>query len=124
MAAIKLITITLPPASPKLHAHAKGHWRSKANATKSLRVLAAVLSKQSRTKLTGCVKVHYMFFVPDRRRRDEANLIQSCKPAIDGVVDAGVIEGDHWEKLTTGSVQVSIDKNDPRDVLIFEEVDT
>jgi len=65
-----------------------------------------------------------MFFVPDRRRRDEANLIQSCKPAIDGVVDAGVIEGDHWEKLTTGSVRVSIDKNDPRVVLIFEEVAT
>jgi hypothetical protein len=121
---VNTITITLPPAAASLHAHAKGHWRVKANATKQLRTLAAFLAKASRKKLTGRVQVHYRFFVPDRRRRDEANLIQSCKPAIDGVVDAGAIEGDHWEKLTTGSVGVVVDKTSPRVELVFEQVES
>jgi crossover junction endodeoxyribonuclease RusA len=114
--------ITIPPADPALNAHAKGHWRAKAKATAEQRALAKILAKQQPVRIKGKCRVHFEFYVPDRRRRDASNLVQSCKAAIDGVVDAGVIEGDHWEILTLGSVSVFVDKLDPRIVLMFEEV--
>ena len=115
-------TITLPPADAQLNAHAKGHWRAKAKATAEQRALARILAKQQPVTIPGRCRVHYEFYVPDRRRRDAANLVQSCKAAIDGVVDAGVIKGDHWEVLEIGSVSVFVDKLDPRIVLMFEQV--
>lgn len=115
-------TITLPPSNAALHAHAKGHWRAKAKATADQRALARILAKQQSVRIKGKARVHYEFYLPDKRRRDAANLVQSCKAAIDGVVDAGVISGDHWEVLEIGSVSVFVDKLDPRIVLIFEEV--
>jgi hypothetical protein len=48
------------------------------------------------------------FLVPDRKRRDRANLIQSCKPIIDGICDAGIVEGDHWEVMSIGEVTVNV----------------
>ncbi len=89
------------PIDPRLHAHAKGHWREKAEATKTARNLAKLLAKTGigNRKITGKAIVSYTFIVPDRLRRDIANMIQSCKPYVDGVVDAKMIDGDHWEAL-------------------------
>lgn len=94
---------------PKLHAHAKGHWREKASATKRARRLAAELASLACAEpLAGRAVVDYRFRVPDRRRRDLANLIHACKPLVDGVVDAGLLRGDHWEVLAIGSVSVAV----------------
>lgn len=65
--------------------------------------------------------VHYLFELPDKRRRDAANLIHSCKAAIDGVVDSGLIPDDCWNVLTIGSVECVVRKPGGV-VLIFEEV--
>lgn len=106
-------TITLP-LDPKLHAHAKGHWRAKAAATKAARELAK-LASLGKQMLSGPVVADYVFTVPDRRRRDVANMIQACKPYIDGIVDAGIVEGDHWEAMTIGgAVAVLGDKLEVR----------
>ena len=35
-------------------------------------------------------------------------MLQACKPLIDGVVDAGLIGGDHWEALGIGEVTVAL----------------
>lgn len=101
-------TIT-SPIDARLHAHAKGHWRAKAAATKSARQSAALLAVQLKARpIRGRVEVDYKFIVPDRRRRDLANLVQAAKPLIDGVVDSGLIVGDHWEVMQIGSVSVSV----------------
>lgn len=68
--------------------------------------------------------INYRFFVPDKRRRDEANMIQACKPYVDGLVDAKVIVGDDWQRLRTGSVSVVVDKDDPRVILEIESVES
>lgn len=114
------ITTTI---DPRLHAHAKGRWQSKAGPTKQARLLAAVLAAQTRAKpLQGRVAVDYRFVVPDRRRRDIANMVPACKPLIDGVVDSGLIPGDHWEVMTIGEVSVAI--GDQLSVeLVFRTVD-
>jgi Holliday junction resolvase RusA-like endonuclease len=44
--------------------------------------------------------VSVAFGLPDKRRRDLDNLIASCKPLIDGIVDAGVIVDDSIDVIT------------------------
>ena len=92
----------------KLHSQNKGHWRAKAALVKQARNSAAAQAKLQRVKLSGLVTVDYHFRVPDRRRRDLANMIHSCKPFVDGVVDSGAISGDHWEVLGIGAVTCEV----------------
>ena len=51
--------------------------------------------------------------------RDEANLIQSQKPAIDGVVDAKVIPDDSIKYLHIAGIWCGEDSENPRVELIF-----
>ena len=117
-----MISIDLP--TPLGHAHNKGHWRFKARPIRAMRELACILAKQAivehgRPK-ADVVEVRYLFRVPDRRRRDAANMIQQCKPYIDGIVDSGLIPGDHWEVLEIVEVSVVIDKENPGVTLGFD----
>jgi hypothetical protein len=43
--------------------------------------------------------MHVTFVVPDNRRRDKTNLAASFKPALDGLVDAGIIKDDSHQCL-------------------------
>jgi len=118
-----VISITLPwMGSSACNVHANGNWRAKAASTKTHREIAYVIAASSHRPKEPLpqAKIHYVFFVPDNRQRDEANMIQACKPYLDGIVDAKVIDGDNWQRLSTGSVSVEIDKANPRIVLIFE----
>lgn len=119
------MTITLPPIDPRLHAHNKGGWRAKATAVKQLRHFAYLVGKSlvTRSKAGSCrYQIRYRFYVPNRRRADSANMVQSQKPAIDGLVDSGLIPGDHWEVLVLGGVTVEVDSANPRVVLEITEV--
>ena len=116
------VAIVLPPINPKLHANNTGHWRSKAAAVKQLRQLAQIVARPFVIETWDRAILHYAFFVPDNRRRDEANMIQSQKPAVDGVVKSGLIADDSWQYLSTGRVTVEIDRGNPRVVLTFERV--
>lgn len=101
-----MVTITCQ-IDKRLHAHTNGHWRDKAKATKEMRFLAKLLAMHKGNQpIKGKAVVDYQFFVPDRRRRDTMNLVQSCKPMVDGVVDSKMIPGDHWEVLRIGRVDV------------------
>lgn len=119
------ITITLPPPNSKLHAHAKGHWRSKAKATKALRneaCLLAIMEQRGRRVKWKKAKVTYRFYFANRRRRDAANAVQAMKPAIDGVVDSGLLPDDCWEVLEIAGVECHVDRKNPRTELVFDEV--
>jgi len=35
--------------------------------------------------------------VPDNRRRDKSNLSSAFKPALDGIVDTGILVDDSWQ---------------------------
>ena len=110
------------PISRELHSHNKGHWRTKVGVVRSARELAMLEAIQHGRRLKGKVGVFYRFKVPDNRRRDEANLIQSCKPYIDGVVDSGKIQGDHWQALGTQGVSVEIVPGLFEVELLFQEL--
>lgn len=45
------------------------------------------------------VVVEPIFFVTVNRARDDDNLIASLKPLLDGLVDAGIVDGDDRDRL-------------------------
>lgn len=67
------------------------HWAVKAKKQRELRA-AAHGACQGLTTLTGPVALTITFRFPDKRHRDLDNY--SCKGAIDGIVDAGLIADD------------------------------
>ena len=82
----------------------RGHWSQRYKASKSFRDAAHICY------LAGSQRVAEPFlkaecsitlFIPSRRYiRDPDNAIASLKPAIDGCIDAGVIQGDDDEHLS------------------------
>lgn len=77
-----------PPSilSPNSHVH----WRKKGPAAKKYRVACGWLAKVAGLRVTweGTVHVWITFFPPDRRHRDDDNLIGALKAGRDGVADA------------------------------------
>ncbi len=105
------ITLPLPPAD--LHAHAKGHWRSKQGPTKQCRERAHAEALLSNADHWGDT-LSLAFYFPDNRRRDLLNASQGCKPYIDGLVDAGWVTDDCWQAMGIGSITGQIDRENPR----------
>lgn len=115
--------IELPWIDKKLHSHNSGAWRSKADAVKLARELAAVFAlkaaRDAGWKTAEVASVFYGFRIPDKRKRDVANIIQSCKPYIDGCVDAKVIAGDDWARLSLAGASVALARDNPGVSLVF-----
>jgi Holliday junction resolvase RusA-like endonuclease len=116
------ITLPLPPAA--LHAHNSGNWRSKAAPTRAYRQEAALLAKQEMRKERSSYpyekgELSIDFHFPNLRRRDTLNAVQGLKPAIDGLVDAGIILDDDWQRLTIGHIRSYLDKDNPRVCLVI-----
>lgn len=96
-----IIDVELPWFPKEITAHNTGHWRGKAESVAQCRALASGLAKmaiRAAGKIDGPAWVEYRFYV-SKMSRDEANLIQCCKPYVDGCVDAGLIQGDTPAKL-------------------------
>ena len=107
------------PDMRKLHAHTSGNRFVKATATKNARTLAkyicidAINRKEARP-IAGPVLISYAIFVPSNIARDTSNIIQACKPFVDGIVDSGLVEGDSWQQMKIYNVHVEIDRKNPR----------
>ena len=114
--------ITLPLPDSRLHAHAKGHWRGKASATKALRQRAWAESMAAGVEPMerGRLSIHIRY--PTRHRRDALNTVHGLKPAIDGLVDSGCLPDDDWQHLTIGEITAELDRDDPGVDLILERI--
>lgn len=83
-------TITLPWPSSSLSPNARGHWSKRAKAAKNARNLALTTCKAiSLGKGIASHKIHLWinFFPPDKRCRDDDNLLAMIKPYRDGLAD-------------------------------------
>lgn len=118
------VVLPLPPRA--LHAHNKGHWRSKREAVKSYRDRARTACelelKHKRPELPGA-RLDVRFFWKDYRRRDNFNAAHSVKAAIDGCVDAGLVADDCWTVLQPCTVESERDTKRPRVELTFTPTD-
>lgn len=114
------LRVLLPEPHALLHAHNKGSWHSKSAVVKLLRWKAKKRCLDCCAASWPAATVQYHFYLSDRPfMRDEANLIQSQKPAIDGVVDAQVIPDDSIKFLHIIGIWCGTDTDNPRTELVF-----
>lgn len=118
------LVLVLPPPHPALNAHNKGHWSKKTKLVKSLRWWTKRVVEKAQESLTrkrkwDAATINYLFFFPDDIQRDSANAVQALKPAIDGIVDSGLIPDDDWKHLFQSSVYCAVDRVNPRTVIVL-----
>jgi len=86
--------ITLPWPDSRLSPNARVHWARKAKASKDARRLAycsamAAFGSTAPPPVDDCIALNLWldFYPPDRRRRDDDNLLSMFKPYRDGLAD-------------------------------------
>lgn len=121
MTAPRSVTITMPFPPKELHAHNTGHWRGKAKHVKAMRSLAMAETMATGARPMKLATVSYAIYYPANRNYDLMNTAHSMKPAVDGVVDAGLIPDDNWKILAVGSIVGELDRDNPRIELTFTE---
>jgi hypothetical protein len=105
-----MLRIELPGLPPKeCSPNWRGHWAAKADEVKLYRHDTgwnAVFAKEAHYRLNQewwlapeHATMHVTFVVPDNRRRDKTNMAAAFKPALDGLVDAGIIKDDSHQCL-------------------------
>ncbi len=85
--------VTLPFPPKELNPNSRLHFMKVARFKKRYRQICWALAKEAgfnSTSLAGCEKadVHLMFYPPDRRHRDQDNMLASMKSALDGLAEA------------------------------------
>lgn len=87
--------VTLPWPSKALNPNVRGHWSAKSKAAKTYREACYFLTKQALNtsiahNLPVGEKLHLWlsFYPPDRRHRDDDNVIAAFKSGRDGMAEA------------------------------------
>ena len=100
-----MIEITLPWPDKRLSPNSRKGWRAKAEATKEARSIGyceAYLKGHHRQfegrdcRLEQSITIH----PPDKRHRDQDNILASLKPAIDGICEAIWIDDSRIKRTT------------------------
>lgn len=93
--------IDLSFTRPPLNLNQRMHWAQKAELTRDIRREVAVKARPLRDMFApGPIIVRLHWQPKDNRVRDEDNIIATFKPAADGIVDAGLVPGDHSKYMT------------------------
>lgn len=83
--------ITLPWPPKQLSPNARVHWSVKAKHAKAYRMACFALcieAKLQKPETTGRLHLWVEFYPPDRRSRDDDNMIAAFKSGRDGIADA------------------------------------
>jgi Holliday junction resolvase RusA-like endonuclease len=110
------IVITLPYPPKELWPNGTGYFAVRKSKIKAQYRLIAKVAAMS-AKPRGFVplkeaEAQATYYCAQKRRRDADNALGALKGAIDGIVDAKVLEDDHG--LRHAPVQFAIDKENPR----------
>jgi hypothetical protein len=91
------VKISLPWPSAKLSPNARLHWRAKVGPKQDAKRIAAWTTvaaqgfyrmREALRATEGRIALTVTFYPPDRRHRDDDNMIASFKAARDGIADA------------------------------------
>ncbi len=85
---------------PPLTLNQRLHWRARAQRTRLIRDTTAWTARSLHIGPQHHITVQLHYHPGDNRRRDTDNLVPTQKPAIDGLVDAGVIPDDTPDHIT------------------------
>lgn len=92
-------TIELPFPPLNLNEQRRQHWAVKRREIANVRQITWGLVRNARVPSFGQVEVRLTFFPPDRRRRDEDNIVATLKPVCDALVDARVVPDDTPDRM-------------------------
>jgi Holliday junction resolvase RusA-like endonuclease len=84
------------------------HWARKAEVVKSTRLAGRLAA--ARLRGLGRVEVTLIWYVNDKRRRDEDNPTPTLKALCDGLVDAGVVPDDTPEWMIKNGCRIVYEK--------------
>jgi crossover junction endodeoxyribonuclease RusA len=112
--------VELPVGLQLINANDRDHWRKSAGKTATIRSVARGQARG--IPRLGKVKIKVVYYAPDNRRRDVSNLFPSCKAAIDGIVDAGVLKDDN-DKFVVALEIVRGEYNIPKGQLVIEIIE-
>jgi crossover junction endodeoxyribonuclease RusA len=90
-------TLEFPPGLPLLSLNLRLHWAERNRRNAEWKQAAWALARQQRIPALGRIAIIGEYQPPDRRRRDEDNLVLAIKSATDGIRAAGVVEDDSSE---------------------------
>lgn len=91
------MTITFPWPSPTLSPNARVHWGKKARAAKAYREACFWEGWKHRDALIGRYCFSVTFCPPDNHRRDEDNMIASCKALFDALSQVAAVDDSKFE---------------------------
>ena len=124
MTALRRWRIKLPYEVPPLTLNKSKsmHWAPKAKVIKELRELAFWQARSHKIPPLDRVRVMIEWRVPDKRKRDVDNPVETVKPLADGLVDAGVVPDDSWQYMEGKGVEIVYDKGVRELFLTIEEL--
>lgn len=97
--------LVIPAPTEWINANNRRHWAAKASLTATWRHAAGWQARAARLpRLTGPVHVTAIVHRADQRRADAANCSDTVKAVIDGLVDAGVLPGDHDQVIRSTTI--------------------
>lgn len=105
-----------PWDSPPIRTNQRLHWAKKAKLTRQVRQDAAHISlawawanaRPGKYPIPGPVVVTLVWEVADRRRRDVGASGPTLKAWIDGMVDGGLLAGDHNPIVTEERLRIEV----------------
>lgn len=89
-------TISFDWDAPPLRENDRLHWSKRAAVTRNIRWVTRSLSGMQVPKGIARGEVRLVWEVADKRRRDAAAANPTLKAVVDGLVDAGVFNDDHY----------------------------
>lgn len=113
----RIFTLALPPGLKLLNANQRVHHRVRADLTSTIRAAAHTACSENehmRAALAAanpgyvCERAYILGVLHpgSRRRLDPANFYPSFKAAVDGLVDAGVLEDDDHTRLVGPDMRI------------------
>lgn len=102
-------TIELPVTDKPLTLNDRLHWAAKARRTAEFRDMTFLMAVHQQIPKLDYARITLRVFPPDRRQRDEDNLVATLKPCIDAIVDARVLPNDTPEFVTSRVVLMDYD---------------
>ena len=93
-----MFDLVLPWPPKELNPNARTHFKRLAAVKKTYREACAMTAKEQGAMKIDAKSVHvsFMFFPPDKRRRDLDNMLASCKALCDSLADVIGVDDYHW----------------------------
>ena len=112
----------LPPSELNPNNLRRLHWAMRSQIMRDARTEMGWLAKVQwkDQKPMEKARISYEFILKDKRKRDVDNLLASCKPYTDGLIDAGVILYDDIKHLEIGLVRAVYDVKDDTIITVEE----